>query len=285
MEAILVVFLPQGGGMRVFNNESSSKVQNSLASASSSRTKSLEKLATAMRINRASDDAAGLSVSEGLRSQVRENQMAQRNANDGLAMLQIADSGTSQISDSLQRMRELAIQSGNSTYNATDRAAMQKEFGQLREEIGRTAQSTTYNGQSLLTGGASGVSFQVASGTGAANTINVKSPTDLSGSLGLGNIDSATNAQSAMAGIDKALQSVMGMRSNFGSSINRLDSTITNLGNSIANVTDAESRIRDTNYAEETSKSIRAQILEKSSTAMLAQSNQLPQGLMSLLRS
>lgn len=270
--------------MKVFNNESSTRIQNTLSSLSSSRTKSLEKLATALRINRASDDAAGLSVSEGLRSIIRENQMAQRNAYDGLGMLQVADSGGQQISDSLQRMRELALQSSNGTYNATDRAAMAKEYNSLRDEIGRIAQGTTFNGQNLLTSGGSGVSFQVASSPDGASTISFRSDVDLSGDLNLGDIGSQQGAQGAMSSIDEAMKSVLGLRSNFGAAMNRLDSTINNLGNSIANITDADSRIRDTNFAQETTNNLRDSILQQSSLAMLAQANQGNSGLLGLLR-
>jgi len=269
--------------MRI-NSEDSTRVQNTLSSMSSSRSKALERLASAMRINRASDDAAGLSVSEGLRSLIRENQMAQRNANDGLGMLQIADSGGQQITDSLQRMRELAMQSSNGTYNANDREAMQKEYAALGEEIGRIAQSTTYNGKSLLAGGDQGVSFQVSGVQGEGSVISFQANVDLSSNLNLGNIGTAGGAQSALSSIDDTLKNVMGMRSTFGAAMNRLDSTMTNLGNSIANVTDAESRIRDTNYAQETSNNIRDSILQKSALAMAAQANQANMGIMGLLR-
>lgn len=270
--------------MRVNDNTSSTRAQNTLSSISSSRTKSLERLATAMRINRASDDAAGLSVSEGLRSLVRDNQMSQRNASDGLAMLRIAESGTQQITDSLQRMRELALQSSNGTYNATDRAAMKKEYDALRDEIGRTAESTTYNGQNLLVGGASGVSFQVSGGAGAGSTISFQSSLDLSGDLGLGDIGSPGGAQAALGSLDAAMQNVLGMRSTFGASMNRLDSTITNLGNSLANIMDAESRIRDTDYASEVSKNMRDSILQQSALAMSAQAGSMNSGVLGLLR-
>jgi len=269
--------------MRI-NNESSTGVQNTLSMLSSSRSKSLERLATALRINRASDDAAGLGVSESLRSQIRDNQMSQRNANDGLGMLQIADSGTQQITDSLQRMKELALQSANGTYNATDRSAMQKEYDALRGSIGQIAQSSTYNGQSLLTGGSSGVSFQVSGDASGAGTINFQSPVDLSADLGLGDISSQGNASSAMSSIDDAMKNVLGMRSSFGAAMNRLDSTVSQLGNSISNITDAESRIRDTDYAAETTKNTRDMILQKSSMAMAAQANQMSSGVLGLLQ-
>jgi len=270
--------------MLVNNNAALSGTQNTLASASTSRTKSLERLATALRINRASDDAAGLSVSEGLRGSIRANQMAQRNANDGYAMLQIADGGASQVGDSLQRMRELALQSQNGTYNATDRQAMQKEYAQLREEITRTAESTTYNGQKLLTGVGGPFQFQVSDQEGATGTVSGSNSTNLAAGLGLGNIDSPENAALAMKSIDDAMQTVTSLRAGYGATANRLESTIANLGQSTVNMVEAESRIRDTDYAAETTRMIRDQILSQTSTAMLAQSNSMSQGVLGLLQ-
>lgn len=269
--------------MRINTNENSARVQASLKNVEASRSKSLERLATALRINRASDDAAGLSASESLRSMVRDNQMSQRNASDGLAMLQIAESGSQQITDSLQRMRELAIQSANGTLNDRDRKAIQQEFAQLQQHISGVAESTTYNGKSLLAGGASAVSFQVSGSAGSEATISFGHATGFSGNLGVGSVDSAASAREAIAGIDKAIESMMTMRSGMGATMNRLDSTVQNLGNTLSNYMDAESRIRDTDYANETMKLMRDKILGESSTAMVSQANQLPAGIMKLL--
>lgn len=271
--------------MRINTNENSVRAQASLKNVEASRSKSLERLATALRINRASDDAAGLSVSESLRSMVRDNQMSQRNASDGLAMLQVAESGGQQITDSLQRMRELAIQSANGTLNDRDRKAIQEEFAQLQQHISGVAESTTYNGKSLLTGGASAsaVSFQVSGSAGAGSTVSFANPTDFSGNLGLGKVDSAASARTAIAGIDKAIESMMMMRSGMGATMNRLDSTVQNLGNTLPNYVDAESRIRDTDFANETMKLMRDKILGQTSNAMVSQANQLPAGIMKLL--
>ena len=157
--------------MRIYNNVNSVGIQNTLNLTNTAMKNSLEKLSTGLRINRASDDAAGLSVSEGLRSQIRGSQMAQRNANDGLAMLQIAESGTSQITDSLQRMRELAVQAANGTYSNTDRGYINQEYAALASEITRIAQSTSYNGVALLST-SSAFSFQISSAsTGGSSTI------------------------------------------------------------------------------------------------------------------
>jgi flagellin len=160
--------------MRINNNIGSVNAQSAFATNNATQSKAMLRLATAMRINNASDDAAGLSVSEGLRAQVRQNQMSQRNAGDGMAMLQIADAGSQQITDSLQRMRELAIQSGNGTLNANDRKAIQDEYSQLQQQISGVAESTTYNGQPLLKGGP-GASFEVG-GQAGSDTIGFQMP-------------------------------------------------------------------------------------------------------------
>lgn len=270
--------------MRIYNNPSAISTQTQLASSNVAMSKSLEKLSTGLRVNRAADDAAGLSVSEGLRSQIRGDTMAQRNSNDGLAMLQIAESGTQMITDSLQRMRELAIQSSNGTYTDTDRAYIQSEFTALKSEITRIAQATTYNGINLLAT-TSSFSFQVSSAkSGSSSTISFSVATNLSGDLSLGSVGSQAAAQTAIASIDSALGSVLSMRSDVGAAMNRLEKTVSNLGSMITNTTDAESRIRDTDFASESTKFTRNQILTNSATSMLAQANQLPQGVLSLLR-
>lgn len=182
-------------------------------------------------------------------------------------------------------MRELAIQSANGTLNDRDRKAIQDEFSQLQQHISGVAESTTYNGKPLLTGGAgaSAVSFQVSGSAGAGSTISFHNPTDFSGNLGLGKVDSAASARTAIAGIDKAIESMMRMRSGMGATMNQLDSTVQNLGNTLSNYVDAESRIRDTDYANETMKLMRDKILGQTSSAMVSQANQLPAGIMKLL--
>ena len=253
--------------MRIYNNVNAVSTQNSLASANIGMTKSLEKLSTGLRINRAADDAAGLSVSEGLRSQIRGSNTAQRNANDALAMLQIAESGTQEITNSLQRMRELAIQASNGTYTNTDRDYIQAEFTQLKCEITRIAQATTYNGVKLLDVGsaASTFSFQIsASGPGEAaeaSTISFSVKKDLAGTLDLGQVSGQSLAQGAITKIDNVLTSVLSMRADIGASMNRLEKTVSNLGVMVTNMTDAESRIRDTDFASESTKFTRNQIL------------------------
>jgi len=275
--------------MRIYNNVDAINTQNSMSVNNKLMSKSLEKLSTGLRINRAADDAAGLSVSEGLRSQIRGSQMAQRNGNDATALLQVAESGAQQIVDSLQRMRELAIQSANGTYSNTDRAYIQQEFQQLTCEITRIAGSTTYNNIALLNNVNTTFTFQVsAAASGSASSSTISFQTVNLASFGdfsvVGTVSGQDLAQAAVASIDVALNSVLSLRSNIGSVMNRLDKTVENLGNMVSNLSDAESRIRDVDYATESTKFSRNQILVQSSQSMLAQANQLPSSVLSLLR-
>jgi flagellin len=268
--------------MRIYNNVDSINTQNSLMTSNRLMSKSLEKLSTGLRINRAADDAAGLSVSEGLRSQIRGSDMARRNSNDALAMLQIAEGGTQEITNSLQRMRELAIQSANGTYTNHERQYIQNEYDALASEITRIANAVTYN-DVLLLAGTSTFSFQVSSlSSGSSSTISFAA-IDLT-SLTLGGVSSQSLAQTAIATLDTALTSVLSLRSTIGATMNRLEKTVTNLGVMITNYADAESRIRDTDFATESTQFTRNQILNQSATSMLAQANQLPNNVMSLLK-
>ena len=277
--------------MRIYNNVNSVGIQNTLNTTGTNMTKSLEKLSSGLRINRAADDAAGLSVSEGLRSQIRGSNMAQRNANDGLALLQIAESGTQQITDSLQRMRELAVQSSNGTYTNTDRGYIQQEYAALASEINRIAGATTYNGIQLLSTSSS-FSFQIsAASTGGSSTISFSatsagfsSSVNLSTGLTFGGVSLQSAASTAISSIDNILASVLSLRSTIGSTMNRLTTTVSNLGDMVTNLTDAESRIRDTDFASETMQFTRNQILTQSAQSMLSQANQLPSAVLSLLR-
>lgn len=268
--------------MRIYNNVDSINTQNSLMTSNRLMSKSLEKLSTGLRINRAADDAAGLSVSEGLRAQIRGSDMARRNSNDALAMLQIAEGGTQEITNSLQRMRELAIQSANGTYTNHERQYIQNEYDQLMSEITRIAQSVTYN-DVLLLAGATTFSFQVSSAaSGESSTISFQA-VNLTG-LTLGAVSAQSLAQMAIATVDAALTTVLSLRSTIGATMNRLEKTVANLGVMITNYADAESRIRDTDFASESTHFTRNQILNQSATSMLSQANQLPNNVMSLLK-
>jgi flagellin len=282
--------------MRINHNISSMIGQGALQTQQNSLSKSLEKLSTGMRINRASDDAAGLSVSESLRSKIRGMGRAKSNAEDGIALLQIAEGATGEINNILQRMRELSIQSSTDTMTTIERSYTDKEFGQLMNEITRISSSASYNGMTLLDGasGSFGVSGGQASvlhiGAGSSNAIDRISITISAMTLGALGINSTTTTVSTSAGalsslslIDDAIRSVNTMRSDMGAYVNRLEFAISNLSNQVYNTQDAESRIRDVDFAQETTEFTRAQILSQSATSMLAQANQVPQGVLSLL--
>ena len=283
--------------MRINHNISSMIGQGALSTQQSSLTKSLEKLSTGMRINRASDDAAGLSVSESLRSKIRGMGRAKSNAEDGIALVQIAEGATGEINNILQRMRELAIQSSTDTMTTTERSYTDKEFGQLMNEITRISSSASYNGMTLLDGaaGSFGVSggqasvLHIGSGSSASvDRISITITAMTLGALGMNStttsVSTSASALAALSVIDVAVRSVNTMRSDMGAYVNRLEFAISNLGNQLYNTQDAESRIRDVDFAKETTEFTRAQILVQSATSMLAQSNQVPQGVLSLLK-
>jgi len=283
--------------MRINHNISSMITQGSLFKTNRSLGKNLEKLSTGLRINRASDDAAGLGVSENLRTQVRGTAQAKRNALDGIAAITIAEGAANEVSDILQRMRELAVQSANDTLTSTERGYTNQEFGHLILEIERIASVTNYNGMELLSNNsAAGARFGQASGSVLwvdANeqvgldsiTITIDTlTTDTSGlSIGDDVLTSQTAAVDAITALDQAINSVNTMRSNMGAFINRLDHAINNLDIANTNQQSAESLIRDVDFANETADYTKNQILTQSATAMLAQANMIPQSVLQLL--
>jgi flagellin len=283
--------------MRINHNISSMIGASALGMQQGAMSKSLERLSTGLRINRASDDAAGLSVSESLRSKIRGMGRARSNAEDGIALLQIAEGATGEVNNILQRLRELAIQSSTDTMTTTERQYINKEFGQLMNEVTRISSSASYNGMTLLDGaaGSFGVSGGSASvlhiGSGSSATVDRISVTlgaMTLGAIGLNpsttSVSTAASALAALSSIDGAVRSVNTVRSDMGAYVNRLEFAISNLSNQIYNTQDAESRIRDVDFAKETTEFTRAQILTQSATSMLAQANQVPQGILSLLQ-
>jgi flagellin len=249
--------------------------------------KSLEKLSSGFRINRAADDAAGLAISEKLRGQVRGLDTASANAQNAISLIQTAEGALNETTAILQRMRELTVQAGNDTNTADDRANIGKEIDQLSAEIARISDATEFNTQSLLKGGAAataGLTFQI--GANKDQVINVKFATMSATALTVANVtvSSATFAALALGTIDKALEVVAGERANLGAVQNRLEHTVKNLNVASENLAASESRIRDTDMAKEMMSFTRAQILSQAGTAMLAQANQAPQGVLSLLR-
>ena len=249
----------------------------------------MEQLSTGKRINSASDDAAGLAISNKMTSQIRGLNQAVRNANDAISMIQTAEGATNEISNMLQRMRELAVQSTNGTYASADRTALDAEFQDLKAEIGRISDNTQWNGTNIADGaGVSAVAFQV--GANASQTITVTFK-DVNGMTGMTDamgttaaVDTVTGANSALAAVDSALAAIDAYRGDLGAKVNRLNYAADNLTNVATNTSAARSRIEDTDYAKATTELARTQIIQQAATAMLAQANQQPQTVLSLLR-
>lgn len=249
--------------------------------------KSLEKLSSGFRVNRAADDAAGLGISEGLRSQVRGNGQAVRNAQDGISLVQTAEGALNEVHDMLQRMRVLAVQGANGTNSDANKGSINEELAALSEEIGRIGKVTDFNGLKLLDGDHT-VTFQVGANATADDTIAVKSQ-DISGYKDDldGKIDTAkdnASYQALITELDKKIADASTKRGSFGAVQNRFEHTINNLNVAVENLAASESRIRDTDMAAEMMQFTRGQILSQAGTAMLAQANQVPQSVLSLLR-
>ena len=271
--------------------------------------KAIEKLSSGLRINRAGDDAAGLSISEKMRGQIRGLDQASRNSQDGISLIQTAEGATNETHNILQRMRELAVQSSNGTNITEDRDQIQKEFTQLTSEINRIASQTMFNKQNLLNAASNSVNFQVGANAGQTITVTLK---DMSvNAIGIGatpavsavmstdgsaiktpavpatsgaRVDTQTAASAAVTAIDTAIQNVSSFRADLGSVQNRLESAIRSTDNSSENLQAAESRIRDVDMAKEMMNFSKTNILSQAAQAMLSQANQQPQGVLQLLR-
>jgi flagellin len=250
----------------------------------------MESLSTGKRINRASDDAAGLSIRETMTSQINGLGAAIKNANDAVSELQTADGALNEVSSMFQRMRELAVLSVNDTYSSTQKTAMSTEFNQLSAEITRISEQTQWNGMTLLAGtaGSAGtisiLTFQVGANT--AQTVAVTVPVMSIGQFSVtgDSIATAVGATSAIADLDGSISELNGYRSTIGGTINRLTHAIDNLTNVQQNATDSRSKVEDTDYAAATSELARTQIIAQAATAILAQANQQPQSVLSLLK-
>jgi flagellin len=271
--------------LRVNTNTMAFNAYRNLSATDSTMGKSLEKLSSGLRINRAGDDAAGLVVSENLRSQVGGLKQAVRNAQDGISVVQTAEGALNEVHAMLQRMRDLAVQASNTGSNGTTAiAAAQAEVDQLVSAIGDIASRTKFNGTSLLaTAGASSLTFQTGANSGETLSVSLK---DMGvTSLGIGSLSLASGqASTAITSLDTAINTVSSQRGIFGAAQNRLEHTIANLSVTQENLSASESRIRDTDMAEEMTNFSKSQILMQAGTAMLAQANSAPQGVLSLLR-
>jgi flagellin len=272
--------------MRINHNLNALNAWRNLGSANNSMGKSLEKLSSGLRINRAGDDAAGLAISEKMRGQIRGLDMATKNAQDGISLIQTAEGALTETHSMLQRMRELAVQSANDTNVDADRTALQDEISQLSSEIDRIANNTEFNTQKLLNGSFSAKTFHIGANKDQAITLSIGNMQTASLATGMGTVTVSTqaDANTAISTIDAAINSVSTERAKLGAVQNRLEHTVNNLSVSSENLTAAESRIRDVDMAREMMKFTKDQILLQSSNAMLAQANQLPQNVLSLLR-
>ncbi|WP_194192235.1 flagellin [Clostridium chrysemydis] len=247
------------------------------------QTKAMEKLSSGLRINRAGDDAAGLSISEKMRGQIRGLEQGSRNSQDGISLIQTAEGATNETHSILQRMRELAVQSSNGTNISEDRSQIQKEFTQLKDEITRIGDQTQFNKQNLLKS-AKDVTFQVGANSGQTISISLKDMRTSALGLKDATVSSQTGASSAITNIDTAIQTVSGFRADLGSVQNRLESSIRSTNNTAENLQAAESRIRDVDMAKEMMEFSKDNILAQAAQAMLAQANQQPQAVLQLLR-
>jgi flagellin len=252
----------------------------------------MQSLSTGSRINGAADDAAGLSIRENMTAQIRGLNAAVRNANDAISMLQTADGAMEEQSVMMQRMRELGVLAQNDTYSSAQRTAMQDEFSALRDEIDRIGADTQWNSMGLLTasggnlGGTSTFSFQV--GANSSQVIEVvignQSTTDQFSGIASSTVASAASAASAVTALDTAIATLAASRAVIGAGINRLTHAADNASNIAQNVTESRSRVTDTDYAVATSELARTQIIQQAATAILAQANQQPQMVLSLLK-
>ena len=276
----------------VNTNVSSLFAQRNLTRSTMSQQKSLEKLSTGLRINSASDDAAGLAISDRFRARIRSLDQAQRNANDGISVIQTAEGSLEQMTNLIHRLRELSVQSANGSLTDGDRLFIDKEFQTLVSEIDRIAGGTTFNGLKLLNGSASGgLVFQVGADNTSLDKISVSIGNTQTSRLGTGGtklntqtVSTITKSQTSLGVIDAALAQISTERANLGASQNRLNVTIDNLGTSIENLSASNARIRDADIAKETALLTRAQILVQAGVSVLAQANQSPQVALQLLQ-
>jgi flagellin len=285
-------------GMQINTNVSALNSYRNLSNTQNDLSKSLEKLSSGLRINRAADDAAGLALSEGLRSQVSGAKVAARNAQDGISVIQTAEGALTEVHSILQRVRDLAVQAGNDSNNADSRAAITTEATALTDELVRIADTTKFNGNDLLKGadysfqvGADGsassqISVKMADMTKALATVTAITTVDGGSSTHVSALDftDKTTAAAAITAIDASIKLVSTSRSELGAAQNRFESTINSLNVSSENLQAAESRIRDTDMAAEMVNYTRSNILSQAGTAMLAQANQSNQGVLQLLQ-
>ena len=268
-------------------NMVSLNTQNNLSKSQGALATSIQRLSSGLRVNSSKDDAAGMAIANGMQSSIKGQTVAMRNANDAISFSQTAEGALGKINDNLQRMRELAVQSANATNSVDDRDSLNTEFTQLQAEITRVTAGTKFNGALVLNG--DDQTFQIGSGTEASDTIDVDKVVTTQTTLAVASgitIDGtdAINSTDAIDAIDAALKEVNTESIKQGAMQNRFAAVVSTLQVSVENQTQARSRIMDTDYAAETSVMARGQILQQAGMAMLAQANQLPNGVMALMR-
>ena len=274
-------------GFTINTNTAATNAYRNLSMNQNAQSKSLEKLSSGLRINRAADDAAGLAISEGLKNQVSGMTVAARNAQDGISVIQTTEGALTEVHSILNRVRDLAVQAGNDSNNADSRTAIQTEVTALADELTRISESTNFNGIKLLNGDKASLTFQIgAGGVAAEDQIAVKL-TDIGAvadAVKALTFTDATTSATSITALDTQIKNVSTARSELGASQNRLESVTKSLNVSIENLSAANSRIRDTDMAAEMASFTRSQILSQAGTAMLAQANQMNSGVMQLLQ-
>jgi len=273
--------------------------QRNVSNSQASLATSLQRLSSGLRVNSAKDDAAGLAISERLNAQVRGSNVAIRNANDGISLSQTAEGALAKVTDSLQRMRELAVQARNATNTNADKDSLDKEFGELSKEIQRVLGGTTFNGRAILSTDSGTQTFQVGANVTSNDridviTTNMTTSADITTVAGtdntgagravIDNTASGATIDTVIGNIDTAINTVSSERANLGAAQNRMDQVISNLQISVENQSAAKSRITDADFAQETANLSRASILQQAGNAMIAQANQIPSQVLSLLR-
>ena len=272
-------------------NMASLSAQRALQSTDGSLSTSMKRLSTGLRINSAKDDSAGLAIAERMTSQVRGMTVASRNANDAISLAQTAEGSLGKVGESLQRMRELAVQSANSTNGDSDRANLNDEYKALATEVSRVLEGTKFNGKSLLNSAATDMAFQIGADTDSTDRITV-ALRDMTAGTGMSaaitgaaaSISTVDASLATISNLDTAIDEVTSARSNLGSVQNRFESVVANLATSQENITAARGRITDADFAVESANLSRAQVLSQAGNTMLAQANQQPQQVLSLLR-
>ncbi|MBY0582286.1 MAG: flagellin FliC [Sphingomonas sp.] len=263
-------------------NVAALKASNASTRASNALSKSIERLSTGKRINSAGDDAAGLAIASSFTSQIRGQNQAIRNANDGIALAQTADGSLNEATNILQRIRELAVQSASGTYSDANRTNLQTEVGELTSQLSDIINNSTFNDVTLFA--AADTTITIQTGSGSSDTVDLTiTGLDLTDAIA-SDISTSAGATTALDDIDTALEAVATTRASLGAGQSRLNSVVNNLTSSVANLTDARSRIEDVDFSTETTELAKQQILSQASTALIAQANQSQQGVLSLLR-